>query len=84
MPFQGAMQFTAFPFLFKPALQHKKTLVVADILAIDRIKVTLAKRQVMYGVEQIGFADSVVPYKTIDLGRKNSFKLAVILKIDQG
>jgi hypothetical protein len=41
-----------------------------DILGIDRIEIALAKTKVVYGIKQIGFTYPIIPYKTIDPGRK--------------
>jgi hypothetical protein len=45
-------------------------LEVADVLAVDRVEVTLAERKVMNGIHQVSLPYSVVPDKTVDLIRK--------------
>jgi hypothetical protein len=45
-------------------------LLVADVLAIDRIEITFAERKVMNGIQKVGFPYPVVTDKAIDLIRE--------------
>ena len=53
------------------ALNHKERLTVCNIRTIDRAYCTLAEREIIDGIEQIGFPHSVATYKTIYLARKS-------------
>jgi hypothetical protein len=56
---------------------------VPDILAIDNIKIRFADRQIVNGIEQVGFSDAVVPDKAIYLFRKRKISVFIIFKIKQ-
>jgi hypothetical protein len=47
------------------SLDHKKFFVMPDIQAINRVGKAFAKRQIINGIHQIGFASSIVPDKTV-------------------
>ena len=49
------------------ALEHAHLLAILYQLAVRRIDVTFAERQVMDGVQQVGFPHPVVPEKAINL-----------------
>jgi hypothetical protein len=65
----------------KRAMQGKKCLSMADILLVDRVKVTFGKRKVINGIEQIGLAGSIIADKTVYPVRESHFLLSVILEI---
>lgn len=56
---------------------------MANVLSAYGIKVTLAKTEVINGVEYISLADPVVPDKTVDLGIKLKFTTIKILVIEK-
>ena len=68
----------------KHAIDHKQVGPRFYLLAIDRVKVTFAQRQVMYRVQQIGFTRTVITSKGINTLAEIQFSLAVILKVDNG
>jgi hypothetical protein len=51
------------------------------ILSIHRIEITLAKAEIVDGIEQVGFADTVLTHKAIDTGRQGQFSLTDIFKV---
>jgi hypothetical protein len=65
-------------------LDKCKFLVMPDILRIYGVKITFAKAEIMNGIQNIGFTNTVVPYKAIDTGRETYFNFLKILKVNQG
>jgi hypothetical protein len=63
------------------SMDAEKTLVMADILRIDRVEIALAKRKVMNGIQQVRLAGTVISNKTIDFVREKKRRFLVILKI---
>jgi hypothetical protein len=59
----------------------EKMLPVPDILGVDGVEIAFAKREVMDGIQQIGFSGTVITSKAIDLGRETGPCFPVILKI---
>jgi hypothetical protein len=57
---------------------------VLDILGGDGIEITLPKRQVINGIEHIGFSSAIVSNKAIDFGIKLELDIAEIFVIEQG
>ena len=68
----------------KHAVDHKHIRAGFYLLTVNRVKVTFAKRQVMYRIQQIGFARAVITCKSIYTLAEIEFSLAVILKVDNG
>jgi hypothetical protein len=66
---------------YKYTLNGKELLIMQYILGVNHIKVAFAKRKIMYGVEQVGFAHTIASHKTIDLVREVQFYGRIILKI---
>jgi hypothetical protein len=52
-----------------------------DVLRINRIEITFAKREVVNGIKQVGFTGAIGSHKTIDLVSESQFSLTVIFKI---
>ena len=50
----------------KIAGDDKKIRALLYLLAVYRVKIAFAKRKVMYGVKQVGFARAVIPGKNIN------------------
>ncbi len=65
------------------SLHHKEIGSVQYVLRINRVKITLAQRQVMYGIQQVGFSFAVVARKAIYLFAEAQFLIGVVLKIDK-
>jgi hypothetical protein len=65
------------------ALNHEEVLTVPDVLGISSVEITLAERQIMNGIQNVGFTHSVSPDQTVDLGAEFHPGLLVILKINQ-
>ena len=59
--------------------KHKHLLTPPDILRIGQIGTTLAKREIINGIQQIRFPHAVIPQQTIYVGRKTELRLADIL-----
>ncbi|CCX79231.1 unknown [Parabacteroides johnsonii CAG:246] len=63
-------------------LQHTHILSVVDQLGIGRIDMALTKREIMNGIQQIGLPHSVIPEKTIYIGRERNFCLKNVFIIE--
>ena len=61
--------FFAVIFVIKP-IYDKEVGFMIDILTRDRIKITLAKRKVVNGVEYIDFSQPICSDKAVDFGVK--------------
>jgi hypothetical protein len=57
---------------------------VVDNLGINGIGAAFAKRQIVYGIKQIGFSHSVVTDKAIDFWGKFQLGLRDIFVVDDG
>ncbi len=66
------------------AFHHKKSFIVTDVLAVNRVEITLAHGKVMNGIEQACFSCSVVASKAVDLGRKLKVGRGNVAKVDKG
>ena len=64
-------------------MDGEEVLSEADILCIDRVEITFAKREVVDGVEEVGLAGTVVANKAIDVVAELHVGLGVILEIGQ-
>ena len=67
--------------LFIGTMDGKKEFIMPDVLAVNRIEVTLTEREVMDGIQDIGLANTVVTYEAIDLWRKLKFGFRIVFKI---
>ena len=65
------------------AVDQKCVRTVAYALRIGKIESAFTDRQVMYGVEQVGFAGSVVAYQAVDLRRKLDMGFRNVLEVYQ-
>jgi hypothetical protein len=63
-------------------MDGEKISIVPYILTINQVEITLRERQVMNGIQQIGFAGTVISGKAIDLFRELQRSFPVILKIE--
>ena len=63
-------------------LQHTHILVVVDQLGIGRVDMTLAKREIVNGIQQIRFPHSAIPEKTIYFGGERNFCLENVFVIE--
>ena len=67
--FLAALHGAIILFFFAPdqiiTLQHKIVGFVKNILGVDRIGMTFTKRKIINGIQEIGFAHSVIAEKTI-------------------
>ena len=78
--FIGAMNLKGSIFVPIRTVYGKEIVAVPNVLLINAVKITLGKRQVVNGVEQIGFAAAVVAHKAVNLRTKFQFQFPVILK----
>jgi hypothetical protein len=69
------------PFFYVQTVDREKIFLMVDVLRINGIEITFAKRQVMNGIEQIGFSGAVSSNETIDLIGKVKICFAVVLEI---
>jgi hypothetical protein len=69
---------------YKLAVNGKELLTMPYILIISKIKITFSKREIMNGIEQIGFSNAVQTGKAVNLLRKHQRYIAVVFKIIQG
>ena len=53
------------------------------VLAIDNINKTLAEREVVNGIEQVGFALAVAPANTYNALRKLELLVKVVFKLEK-
>ena len=65
----------------KDALNRKEFLIVQYVLGINDVEIALAEGKIMNGIQQIGFANAVAAYETIDLVRQFQFNRGIILEI---
>ena len=65
-------------------LQHEEVLIMADHLRVDARIGTMAERQVIDRIQQIGLAHAVVAYETIDLRRQLQRCLPDVLIVEDG
>jgi len=68
----------------KYTLDNGKFLIMPDILSIYSIEIAFAETEIMDGIKDIGFTNTVVPDKTINTGREFYFNLFKIFKVNQG
>jgi hypothetical protein len=54
-----------------------------DVMTIQRIVKTLAKRKVMDGIQHVGFTHPIVTHKAIYAFRKVQIGFCVVLEIDK-
>ena len=80
--FLDALDLVGFPVIPDTrSMDHKKILGMTDILAVDRVEVTLAESQVMDRIQEVGLPDTIITYKAIDLVGEQVFCLRIILKV---
>jgi hypothetical protein len=65
----------------KLTMNGKIVLSVPDILTVDQVKIAFGKRQVIDGIQQIGFTGTVPACETVNFFRKPQRRLTVIFKI---
>src|ERR1700761_5322800 len=66
----------------KIAGNDKKICALLNLLAINRVEVAFAKREVVYGIKQIGFTRAVIARKSIYTRAKRKLGIGVIFKIN--
>lgn len=85
--FHSALHGTAHLFALivpsKGSLDEHVRLTVGDVLAVDGIEVALRVAEVMYRIEHIGLATSVVPQQTIHLRAEGQIRPFVIFEMKQ-
>jgi len=64
----------------KIAMDGEKILSMADVLCIKAGKTTFAKGEIVDGIKQVGFPDTIVPDETVDLLRKDKLSMGIIFK----
>ena len=62
-------------------MDGKIILAKTDILAIDRVEIALAEREIVDSVEQVGFSGAIVAHKAVDVVAKGDIGLRIILEI---
>jgi hypothetical protein len=65
------------------SLQYAELLIVVDVLAVDRVQITLTHRQVIDGIQDVGLAHSVGPHQAVEPGRKIYLQFLIILVMCQ-
>jgi hypothetical protein len=65
------------------SIEPHKFITKPDILLVGRIEIAFGQADVVYGIQDIGFAHAVVAYEAIDFFRKNKIKLFVVFEISK-
>jgi hypothetical protein len=65
VPVYSAINLVGSVIRLKGSLDHRKFMLMPDVLRINGIKITLAKAQVMNGIQYIGLSNAIVSNKTI-------------------
>jgi hypothetical protein len=74
-----------FTVIFKPiSLDNKELLIETDILAVDGIQVRPAHTQIIDGIQDIGFSNSICSHYTIHPAIEVEFPIRMISEINQG
>ena len=68
----------------KYTLNKRKIPIMPDILGIYSIEITFTETEIMDGIQDIGFTNTVVSYKAIDAWREFYFNFFKILEVNQG
>ena len=63
------------------SVNGEELLTETDVLEVDRIEVTLAEREVVYGVKQIGLTGTVVANEAVDIAAEGDVGLGVVLEV---
>jgi hypothetical protein len=63
------------------SVNGKEILLMTDVLGIDGIKITFAKRKIMDRIEKVGFPYPVISNETVDFIGKGKFRFGIIFKI---
>ena len=66
------------------ALQHAEILASSEESFFGGVDVTLAEREVIDGVEQIGLAHTIIAEEAVDLRRANDVSLPDVLIVQDG
>ena len=66
------------------AVHDKKVSILLYLLCINWGKVAFAERQVMYGIQQIGFTRTIIAGKGVNTLAEGKFSFGVVFKIDDG
>jgi hypothetical protein len=53
-----------------------------NILAVNGVEITFAERQIINGIEQIGFARTIVTGKTVGSFIEQELRLMIVFKVD--
>lgn len=66
------------------SLEKKEIVTMPDANAVDIVEKTFCKGKIMYGIEDIRLADTIVADKTIDPRGELEIRLGIILEIGKG
>src|SRR5690606_24119817 len=67
--------------LIELALHHEPVRIATDLLRVDRVEKALAERQVVDGIQQVGFSGAIRAGKRIHIRRKLQGGFGIILEI---
>ena len=79
---EGTADFQWFFLDLKLPLDCKKVLTVRDVQRVAALHRTLGERQVVNGIEDIGFAAAVQPHEAVELWAELQAGFVVIFKLD--
>jgi hypothetical protein len=79
--FQAAQNLLCTIVLLKLAVYHKKIFTVFDILYSQRIEITFTDGQMIHGIQNIRFPNTVFPYEAIDFSVKFEGGISKILVV---
>jgi hypothetical protein len=65
-------------------MYHYEFFAMSYVLRVDNMGETLAKGQVVYGIEQVALSHTIVTQKTVDIIREAEVGLGNILEVDDG
>ena len=80
-PFYPAVNLVCFAIFVDPWLDSKERMLMFYVLAIHRIEKTFAKRDVMNGIQQIGFANAVITANANDPFIETKWTGAVVFEL---
>ena len=75
--------FVVLPFMRIRSVDSKEILLVADVLLVGSGKETLAKRQIVDGIKDVGLPCPVEAHETVDVLRKQQVSRFAVLEVRQ-
>src|SRR5690606_14715071 len=80
--FQAAMNIGSFISHNERAPDNKKILIVPNDLLIHAVECAFGHREIMYGIQKVGFSRSIIPNKAINVLGKWYIEGIIVFEID--